>query len=167
MRCQRSNSCTFVATIIQQSYAMNNKCLYCHNKFLRKRMLRYDTTFQIEHELVLFFLGYISEYFARTRVWSGSFFIFVTNRGRLLKLQLPCSLLFPRRSLQRLCTVMFVCITEDPLVFNRRLLRSSLPSYLYSLFKSPNVKQQRFITKIKYESHWTQRARVIVPTMLH
>ena len=63
--------------------------------FLRNRMLRHSTTFEIEHELVSFVLGYISEDFARTRVWSGSYFIFITNRGRLVKWQLPCSLVFP------------------------------------------------------------------------
>ena len=120
-------------------------------KFLRNRMLHHSTTFEIEHELVSFFLCYISEDFARTRVWSGSYFVFITNRGRLPKWHLPFSLVFPSHSL----LILFTCITEGLLVFIHRLLRSSLPSYLYSLFKSPNVKQYRFITRIKYESHRT------------
>ena len=45
-------------------------------KFLRNQMLHHSTTFEIEHELVSFFLGCISEDFAETRVWSGSYFIF-------------------------------------------------------------------------------------------
>ena len=64
-----------------------------------------------------------------TRVWSGSYFIFITNRGRLPKWHLPFSLVFPSHSL----LILFTCITEGLLVFKYRLLRSSLPSYLYSL----------------------------------
>ena len=115
-------------------------------KFLRNRMLRHSTTFDIEHELVSFFLGYIWEDFARTRVWSRSYFIFITNRGRLPKWKFNVVSFSPViRS--------WYCL--QVLVFIYRLLRTSLPSYLYSLFKSTNVKQYRFITKLKYESHRT------------
>ena len=116
-------------------------------------MLHHSTAFEVEHESVWFSLGYNSEYFARTKVWSGSYFIFITNTGRLSKWQLSWSLLFPRHFFLRLCTVMFIYITESPSVINHRLLPSSLPSYLYSFFKSANVNQYRFITKVKYESH--------------
>ena len=120
-------------------------------------MLHHSTAFEVEHESVWFSLGYNSEYFARTKVWSGSYFIFITNTGRLSKWQLSWSLLFPRYFFLRLCTVMFIYINESPSVINHRLLPSSLPSYLYSLFESANVNQYRFITKVKYESHRSWR----------